>query len=229
MVKDCLVKYGLSYRFGNPSAACWGAVAGGIMLCKSFKKISGAVVMLAGLLLALPVEAAIVTVTPERAGQHILFINVSGEIVSGDAERLQQALRQAAGKGQIAIMLDSRGGDVDVSMAMGQAIRAAGAVTYHGYCASACVYAFLGGVTRYLAPDDGVAMLNIHRPEAAEAHVARPNPFTAQMLSLLENYIVSMIGNSSFYQMMMQVPFATPRALQPAEAINLQVATVQLP
>lgn len=185
--------------------------------------------MLAVLLGALPVKAATVTVAPERAGQHMQFINVSGEIVGGDAERLQQALTQAAGRGQVAVMLDSRGGDVDVSMAMGQAIRAAGAVTYHGYCASACVYAFLGGVTRYLAPDDGVAMLNVHRPEAAEAHVAHPTAFTAQMLSLLENYIVGMTGSGSFYQMMMQVPFATPRALQPAEAINLQVATVQLP
>lgn len=185
--------------------------------------------LLAALAIALPAQAASVTLAPERSGQKMQFINVTGEIVGGDAERLQQALAQAAGKGQIAVFLDSRGGDVDVSMAMGQAIRAAGAVTYHGYCASACVYAFLGGVTRYRAPDDGVAMLNVHRPEAAEAHVAHPTAFTEQMLQLLENYIVAMTGSSGFYRMMMQVPFASTRALQPSEAITLQVATAQQP
>lgn len=182
-----------------------------------------------GVALALPVQAANLTLVPPPSGNQSQLIRVTGEIVGGDAERLQQLLAQATAKGQAAVLLDSRGGDVDVSMAMGRAIRAAGAVTYHGYCASACVYAYLGGVTRYFAPDDGVALLNVHRPEAAEAHVANPTAFTAQMLQLLENYIVSMTGSGSLYQMMMQVPFASPRALTLSEALSLQVATVRQP
>lgn len=184
---------------------------------------------LMGWLVGMPVKAATVTLAPERVGQQTQFINVSGEIVGGDAERLQQALTQATGRGQVAVMLDSRGGDVDVSMAMGQAIRSAGAATYHGYCASACVYAFLGGVHRYGAGDGGDGMLNVHRPQAAEAHVANPTPFTAQMLSLLENYIINMTGSGGFYQMMMRVPFASPRALTLSEALSLQVATARQP
>lgn len=194
---------------------------------KTIRKLRPAV--WASLFLAMPVQAASITLMPPQSGMQSQVIQVTGEIVGGDAERLQQALTQAAGKGQVAVMLDSRGGDVDVSMAMGRAIRSAGVATYHGYCASACVYAFLGGVTRYFTPDDGVAMLNVHRPQAAEAHAANPTAFTAQMLQLLENYIVSMTGSGSFYRLMMQVPFASPRALTLSEALSLQVATARQP
>lgn len=177
------------------------------------------------------VQAAIVTLSPASAQQSYRFIHVTGEIIGGDAQQLEQALRQAQGQGlghQIAVMLDSRGGDVDVSMAMGQLIRRYHAVTYHAYCASACVFTFLGGDQRYFSQDSG-AMLNVHRPELAEAHIAHPTAFTTQMLEVLRTYIASMTGSSSLYNAMMLIPFSSPRALLPSEAQSMQVTTVVLP
>jgi hypothetical protein len=174
-------------------------------------------------------QAANVTLSPVSAEQGYRFVHVTGEIIGGDAEQLEQALLQAQGQNnQIAVMLDSRGGDVDVSMAMGQFIRRYHAVTYHAYCASACVFAFLGGEQRYFSQDSG-AMLNVHRPELAEAHIAHPTAFTTRMLEVLRTYIASMTGSSSLYNAMMFIPFSSPRALLPSEAQSMQVATAVLP
>lgn len=101
------------------------------------------------------------------------YIEVEGEIVKSDLERLQrvyQGVRPTAGPGMI-IGFDSPGGDLSEAMAMGRWIRQTKAktgVAPHSSCASACVYAFAGGVDKYLAGE-----LLIHRPFLA-TNPARP-------------------------------------------------------
>lgn len=155
------------------------------------------------------------------------MISLRGQIVGDEAGGLQRLLQQAAAAGKtVTVFFDSEGGDVDEAMAIGRVIRAAGATTIHGYCASACVFAFLGGRERYVSPEGN---LNIHRPTLAEANIAQPTVTGTQMLDSLRQYIASMTGSDAFYNAMMRVPFAAPRTLLPSEALAMGVATRRLP
>lgn len=171
-------------------------------------------------------NAATVYLATPNSGDSLRFVHLEGQIVGGEAKELELILRQAAlTNTAIAVWLDSVGGDVDEAMAIGQVIRAAGATTFHGYCASACVYAFLGGRERIVSLDSG--SLSVHRPTLAEANIAQPTDLGTRMLNILRSYIVTMTGNEAFYQVMMRVPFATPQTLLPTEALALGVATRQ--
>jgi hypothetical protein len=171
-------------------------------------------------------NAATVFLAPSNSGASLRFVHLEGQIVGGEAKELELILRQAAPTNKaIAVWLDSVGGDVDEAMAIGQVIRAAGATTFHGYCASACVYAFLGGRERFVSLESG--SLSVHRPTLAEANIALPTDMGTRMLNHLRSYIVAMSGSDAFYQLMMSVPFATPQTLLPAEALAMGVATRQ--
>lgn len=169
-------------------------------------------------------SAADINVSPVTSAAY-QYIYVTDVIDSGDDAKLHEALEQvvAAGK-QPVIELTSRGGDVDVSMAMGRDIRRHNAVTYHGSCASSCVFAFLGGVQRF--DEKGTdSKLIIHRPELAEAYVANPTAGARAMLDMLEGYIVEMTGTNALNSLMMQVPFSEQHALTPEEARTTHAIT----
>jgi len=101
----------------------------------------------------------------------------SGEIDGRDAQDFQRFARaNDIGPGDL-VALDSGGGNLVGSLALGAAFRKAGlATTVRSYdrasggfrdtgsCASACVYAFLGGVERSVAPH---ARLGVHQVAAA--------------------------------------------------------------
>lgn len=154
-------------------------------------------------------------------------VRLTGQIVGGEAGALQRLLQAGTAAGKTpTVFLASEGGDVDEAMALGRVIRASGAVTVHGYCASACVYAFVGGRERFVASD---SILSIHRPTLAEANFALPTVMGTQMLNGLRDYIIGMTGSAAFFEVMMRVPFAEPRALLPSEALAMGVATRLLP
>lgn len=168
--------------------------------------------------------AAEVTLGPITSATY-QYIYVTEVIDSGDDTKLHDALEQvgAAGK-QPVVELSSRGGDVDVSMAMGRDIRRHNGVTYHRHCASSCVFAFLGGVQRF-DEKGGDSKLIIHRPELAEAYVANPTAGAKAMLDMLEAYIVEMTGTNELNNLMMQVPFSDQHVLTPAEATSTHAIT----
>ena len=178
------------------------------------------------ILLAMTQQPLAATITTDPAlSDSYQIVRVSDVIDSGDAERLEQVLHQASTSGKpLMIHMDSRGGDVDVSMAMGRIIRQYQATTTHGYCASSCVFAFLGGSQRLMSNNSG-AMLYVHRPELAEAYVANPTAFGKQMLDMLRDYIVSMTGSAALYDTMMTIPFSNPRTLCYNEAQSMNVVT----
>lgn len=169
----------------------------------------------------LPVMADAAQVNVYTSNGHKMVM-LSDVIVAGDAARLEAALAQAGASPLV--YLASRGGDVDEGMAMGRLLRKYNATVTHGYCASSCVFAFLGGTNR-LARSHGGAALYIHRPELAEAYVAAPSPFAKQMLDMLRDYTVEMIGSDSFYNIMMRVPFSTPRAFSYEALYQMRVVT----
>lgn len=100
-----------------------------------------------------------------------------GEIDSRSAQDFQRFARaNGVGPGDL-VALDSGGGNLVESLALGAAFRSAGVATTvrahdrrtgafrdTGACASACVYAFLGGVERSVAPR---ARLGVHQVAAA--------------------------------------------------------------
>lgn len=183
------------------------------------------IALIAFLLMATPAYSGDILVQPSKDGayQYIYFRDV---IVPKDDVKLEQSLKQAAATGKpIVVDLESRGGDVDVSMAMGRSIRRYNAVTYHRKCSSSCVFAFLGGVQRYSINSDKYALI-IHRPELGEAQVKNPTAFGQKMLNMLRDYIVEMIGKPDLYDVMMTVPFSDKHALSNKEAVMMNAVTI---
>lgn len=117
---------------------------------------------LAGALGVLSVRAAEVEVVDHDSGQIVLF---SGPVQRADAARMATLLGRA---GRIReVRFDSRGGSLEAGIEIGEQIRShriATRVTAGAVCASACVYAFLGGMIR--AVDDGGRM-GIHMASGA--------------------------------------------------------------
>jgi hypothetical protein len=80
-----------------------------------------------------------------RSGDHIIL---TGSIEGGDADRLKSALAP----GVKTVDLDSDGGVLTESLALGRAIRQQRLVTIaHGDCRSGCALAWAGGVKRLVA------------------------------------------------------------------------------
>jgi len=187
--------------------------------------VAGAFAMAALLLQPQAGQAADVRYIPPRGAGQPAQIVLRDVIVSGDSARMAQALAQAPAGSRIEVWMDSRGGDVDEGMALGRLFRQYRVSTYHHDCQSSCLYAFLGGVERH-SPADGRYILGIHRPSLADAYVAQPSAFGAQMMGMFKDYTVSMLGTSGFYDLMMQVPFANPRPMTHTELASLGVVTV---
>lgn len=86
--------------------------------------------------------------------------SLGGEIAPGDAERLIPAIERDLPE---TVALNSPGGSVADALAIGRALRAAGAdtaVRAGAVCLSACPYLLAGGVERSVAPH---AMVGVHQ------------------------------------------------------------------
>lgn len=168
---------------------------------------------------AIPAEAAKFRKDEPEAGKKYQYIYVEDVIAPGDDVKLEQLLSETAAAGNTpVVVLSSRGGDVDISMVMGRSIRRYGGITYHGHCASSCVFTYLGGVHRFSKPDDGKVALYVHRPMLAEAYLKEPSQGMYKVLMTLKDYIVEMTQSEELYTLMMQVPFNNPRFLSVGEA-----------
>ena len=108
------------------------------------------------------------------------WISAEGEIVEDSASRLEKFLKAHPDAGGLIVRLHSGGGDLVASMEIGRVIRQRGlrtAVSHtifepvtakdtlsaryaKGACASACTYAFLGGVERMI---DETSRLGVHQ------------------------------------------------------------------
>ena len=91
-------------------------------------------------------------------------IRMTGDIEQGDAERFRTLLATLDKRGLVIarIFLDSPGGDSWTALALANAVRErrlATVIGADGYCASACVAMFAGGVKRTVFPD---SILGVH-------------------------------------------------------------------
>lgn len=99
--------------------------------------------------------SALVSVDPVK-NTDAFVISITGRIDSRDANDFEELLKQGALTDRPlhlnVVQLKSEGGSANAAIQIGRLIRLHGLNTYVAptdYCASACVYAFLGGVQRY--------------------------------------------------------------------------------
>lgn len=181
------------------------------------------------MLRALPFLAVLLALAPAAARPAAMYLSgetvmVEDLITAGDENQLEAKLR-AKGRGAH-VHLDSRGGDIATSLRMGRLLREYQARVTHGWCASACVLAFLGGTWRYYT-DDPYSALRVHQPLEAEAFLQSTKPADKAALRELEEYCASMSGGDAFYRRMIAIPFSDPQNLTRDEARRLGVINAQ--
>ncbi|WP_316978842.1 COG3904 family protein [Shumkonia mesophila] len=126
------------------------------------RRLSALVLAAAGLFFAIPAGAAGLEVVDRGAGRVILL---AGTIQRSDVAAVTALLENPAPVREV--RFDSRGGSLEAGIEIGETIRArrlATRVTAGSVCASACVYAFLGGMIRAV---DGGGRIGIHMASAA--------------------------------------------------------------
>lgn len=172
--------------------------------------------LLACALLAAPAQAMTLRVTTQdrpMGTEHFLFL--SGEIMEGDADRLEAQLsRIPFGPGSVArVILSSPGGSLVDGLAIGRAIAAlpttvttdvGAGETRVSDCASACVFAFLGGHYRSLRPG---SRLGVHQfyPTDDSGMTGAEGVQVGQVLSAeIVAYLSEMRVDPSFYRLMTQ-------------------------
>lgn len=132
--------------------------------------------------------AAVIVALPDRDAQEKLLdqahIEIVGEIVEGDFERLKKAINQHKNRFDHStkplILLNSPGGNVLEALAMGRLLRSILAVTIvdsNSDCNSACVFLLASGVQRVVF---GNGRIGLHRPRFGYDIYGNMNPNEAQ-------------------------------------------------
>lgn len=109
-------------------------------------------------------EAAEVSVIPGTETD-VPLILVDGEFVLGDEKKFSQIALQYP---KAVVTFNSPGGVAYVGVEIGKAIRLKGYWTYvskNALCASACGYAWLAGIQRYMDADAKVGFHAVYKPE----------------------------------------------------------------
>jgi hypothetical protein len=106
---------------------------------------------------------ALVSVEPVKNSNSVI-LRITGPIDASDAKDFESLLKQASSNGLVlhlnVVQLKSEGGSTNAAIEIGRLIRLNGLNTHVAptdYCASACVYAFLGGLQRY-----GFGVIAVH-------------------------------------------------------------------
>ena len=100
------------------------------------------------------------------------FILIDGDINPALKKAFTDAKRSAKKQGcaEKMVMIKSHGGDLEVAMELGRQIRWEKFSTdMHGYCESACVFIYIGGVKRYVHLNSQVVAnshLGVHQPSS---------------------------------------------------------------
>lgn len=155
-------------------------------------------------------------------------VYASGEIESGDAARLRSFLQTNSVK-DVKIAFDSPGGSLAEGLALGQLIRtlqldttiASAAIGQKATCASACAYAFAGGVGRFY--DDTAGRLGIHQFYSTGSSGMRQED--VQLVSgVLVSYLTTMGVDANAFSMSTLAKSNNMVWLSAEEADNLGLA-----
>jgi hypothetical protein len=175
-------------------------------------------------------SSPIARVDLDGSGHDRQALAISGTIGAATATWLRERLDHSHLSTGDVVLLSSRGGNLDQAVIMGEIIRSRGLATAVGtadasghvtrsYCASACVFVYAGGTTRYGI--DG-SRLGVHRFVASSPSrdpVADAQRITGMILS----YMSRMGVGSSVVQAMSET--SEVRWLDPAEALAMHLTT----
>jgi len=163
---------------------------------------------LAALVLSLGCRAKAMTfeliAEPQACAERVCIL-ASGEIDDRAAQDFSAFLKaQRVGAGAL-VVLNSPGGDLLQSLVLGNKIRAAGLATTvvrydraaqqfrpGGVCASACAYAFLGGVERTVGEG---ARIGVHQIFLADQTQAMSAADGLELMSLVAVHVNRLCGN----------------------------------
>jgi hypothetical protein len=133
------------------------------------------------------VQASDIKVVTQQSGTNPAIIIVTGPFYMADGDRFGMATSEIQ---KAVVFFDSTGGNALAATTMGWHIRKKGfqtAVANHGYCASACALAWLGGTSRFLGKG---ARIGFH---SAAMDGARSDYTNA----LVGDYLTRLLGYSS--------------------------------
>lgn len=167
----------------------------------------------------------------DLGGRRVQAVVLHGKIGAASASWFRERLDEAKLKAGDAVIISSLGGDVGQSIIMGEVIRARGLVTAVGTadasgrvtpasCASACVFVFAGGKTRF-----GVegSRLGVHRFTSRTAS-ADPLADAQRITGAILGYLTRMgISSSAFVEAMSQT--SDIRWLSTPEAVSMNLVT----
>ena len=167
-----------------------------------------------------------VSIRPPRAGERWTIV-LSGVIDPAAPARVSAELARHNVR-MADVYLDSPGGSVGAGIALGRLFRRLNMSTYvgrdnqrgEGRCFSACVYAYIGGSSRYMTERDA---LGIHRFSAgapSENDLERAQLVSAE----IARYITDMGVDVKLFQLASRVPSASMYRLTFKEALELRVA-----
>jgi hypothetical protein len=164
----------------------------------------------------------------------VLFIN--GKIGAASANWFRDRLDQAHLAAGDTVLMSSPGGNLDQAVIMGEIIRSHGLATAVGvvdasgtirpsYCASACVFVYAGGNSRY-----GVegSMLGVHRFVAATPG-GDPVAETQRTTGMVLSYMTRMGVSSSVVEAMSETRDVRWLGAKEAAAMNLVTNPVERP
>ena len=160
---------------------------------------------------------------------------IRGTIGPAAATWFRQRVEEAHLAAGDVVLLSSPGGDLAQAMIMGEFIRSRGLATAVGvadasgrvqpaYCASACVFVFAGGTTRYGVQSSSVQSsgLGVHRFVATRL-AGDPVAETQQATGAVLNYMTRMGISSSIVEAMSET--REVRWLSPKEALAMRLIT----
>lgn len=167
-------------------------------------------------------------------GRPVLFI--SGKIGPAAARWFRDRLDEAHLAPGDTVLLSSPGGDLDQALIIGEIIRSRGLATAVGvvdasgrltpsYCASACVFIYAGGKSRY-----GIegSMLGVHR-FVTSAPGRDPVAETQRTTGMVLNYMTKMGVSSSIVEAMSETSEVRWLGVKEAAAMNLVTDPVGRP
>lgn len=157
-----------------------------------------------------------------------IWVDIVGEIVPGDVQRVKQLYEHAAGMPykptELVLRLSSRGGDVDAAIAIGRYMRekqGRSIVPVGGECFSACVLIIAGAVER-----ESYGRIGIHRPYFA--HIDTTDAATIRseyrkMLARISKFLGDVDVPIRLAEMMISTPPEQMRLLSETELSELML------
>ncbi len=137
------------------------------------------------------------------------FIYIDGEINQGLNKVFSKARNNIARQScnEKMVMIKSHGGDLKVAMDIGKQIRWSKFNTdMHGYCESACVFIYVGGIQRYVHLNSQIvenSQLGVHQP-ASELLFRQCIPKTPQsgpIVQEISQYLHLMLSDNAAHQL----------------------------